>query len=269
MKFSVLMSTYIKDKPEHLRECLESITVYQSIKPDEIILVEDGPISPENSLVIKEFEKIANIKRIKLNINVGLGFALREGLNHCSTDLIARIDSDDVAIENRFEKQLDYFGKNPSTGVLGSNVQLIDISSEPMKAIRLVPELDKDIRKLMDFKNPLNHPTVMFNRKNLPEFNYENILYFEDWFLWLNLRSNKFVQFYNIQEPLLKYRVRSLDERNSKHFIKHERFFFLSAKKRNLISTSVFYYNTILRNIVRILPKKIYLILKTKFDSFH
>ena len=96
MRFSVLLSLYYKENPIFLRESLHSV-FGQTLQPDEVILVEDGPLTPALYEVVEEFAgRYSTIKRIVLEKNRGLGNALSEGLKHCSCDLVARMDTDDI-----------------------------------------------------------------------------------------------------------------------------------------------------------------------------
>ena len=106
-KFSVLMSLYIKEKPEYLRECIESI-LCQTVLPDEIVIVKDGPLTEELEQVLEEYiSKNPTLYTIvPLGKNVGLGLALAEGMHWCRNELVARMDTDDVCRNDRFEKQL-------------------------------------------------------------------------------------------------------------------------------------------------------------------
>ena len=97
IKVSVLMSIYFKEKPEYFRESLESI-LNQTYFPDEIVLVKDGPLTNELEEVIKEYKEKLNIKTVPLEKNLGLGLALKEGVLHCSNEIIIRMDTDDIAV---------------------------------------------------------------------------------------------------------------------------------------------------------------------------
>ena len=106
MQFSVLLSLYYKEKGEYLRQSLDSI-FNQTLKPDEVILVEDGPLTEALYEVLSEYSNIySNFKIVRLEKNGGLGNALNIGLAHCSFDLVARMDTDDIAKPDRFEKEI-------------------------------------------------------------------------------------------------------------------------------------------------------------------
>ncbi|MCF0114853.1 MAG: glycosyltransferase, partial [Erysipelotrichaceae bacterium] len=106
-KFSVLMSLYYKEKPENLRQCLDSL-LNQTVLPDEITIVKDGPLTDELEEVLKEYKDINPdlYTFVPLETNHGLGLALAEGIKVCRNELVARMDTDDISVSNRFEKQL-------------------------------------------------------------------------------------------------------------------------------------------------------------------
>ena len=107
-KFSVLMSVYHKDDPTYLDTALNSLTE-QTAVPDEIVLVKDGPVSQQLEEVIDAFhKKFCNLKIVALEKNSGLGNALNQGLKHCSHELVARMDSDDISgRQNIYLRRLD------------------------------------------------------------------------------------------------------------------------------------------------------------------
>lgn len=127
-KLSVLMSVYHKEKPNYLKSAMDSILVEQSQKPDEFVLVVDGPIDEKLNSIIKEYEeKFLGVLRVfRLKDNVGLGKALNYGLNKCRYNLVARADSDDINDRERFKLQLDKFKANSSIDVLGTFIDEFD-----------------------------------------------------------------------------------------------------------------------------------------------
>ena len=119
MNFSVLMSLYYKENHIYLREALESITILQSLKPNEIVIVKDGLLNEElNNLLIEFKKKTKILKIVGYKENKGLGYALNYGLKYCSNEIIFRMDSDDVARKNRFKVQIDAFISNPEISII-------------------------------------------------------------------------------------------------------------------------------------------------------
>ncbi len=188
-KFSVLMSLYVKEKPEYARECFESLLA-QTVLADEWVIVEDGELTQELYALLDEYQtKYPElIKRVPLATNVGLGLALREGVLHCSHELIARMDTDDISREDRFEKQLEMFENDPNLDICGSHIKEFITSPEEITAIREVPLTDDAIKKYQKRRDGFNHVTVMFKKQAvLKAGNYQHALLMEDTLLWVNM----------------------------------------------------------------------------------
>lgn len=185
-KFSVLMSVYAKERPEYLRESLGSI-ITQTVKPSEIVIVEDGPIPSNLEQVIQDLNrKHPSLLRIKkLYKNQGLGKALNIGLSVCSNELVARMDSDDIAVENRFAKQLELMITENQDISGGQIVEFSDDVSNIL-AKRLVPINNDEIIKFAHKRNPFNHMTVMFRKSKICAVgNYRSKPGYEDYDLWI------------------------------------------------------------------------------------
>lgn len=187
MKFSVLMSLYFKDDPNHFEEAFRSISEYQTLKPNEIILIVDGPIPDKLRVKVEEFKKNCSyLKVYYLQQNKGLGNALNYGLQQCSYDFVARMDSDDVSVHNRFEKQVNYLITNPDIVVLGSYITEFNTTIVDDNQLKKVPLSSSEIEKLLKTRNPLNHMTVIFNRQKILDIgSYHNVSYVEDYELWI------------------------------------------------------------------------------------
>lgn len=256
MSFSVLMSLYAKERPEYLRQSFDSI-FNQTFKPSEVILVEDGPLTPGLYDILDEYqEQYPELKRIPLPINGGLGNALNEGLKHCSYDLVARMDSDDIAVPDRFEKQINVFKNFSQVEVVSSWIQEFDSESGEKIAIRKLPEFPFEIYKYGKKRCPVNHPVVMFKKKTV-DFagGYLPFPLFEDYYLWVRLLLNG-ARFYNIQECLLNFRT-SPDMYKRRGGIKHafdEVRFQSHIRKLGYISRFQFFSNVCIRFITRICP---------------
>ena len=206
-KFSVLMSIYIKDKPEYLEKALCSIWDNQILKPNEIILVKDGLLTKELDCLIQKFSKKKPVKVITLKKNLGLGLALQNGVEHCSYEYIARMDSDDIAYPERFKKQISFLTNNTHIDILGSYISEFNGSIHNIKSVRKVPKNHSEIIKNLRARCPLNHPTVVLRKSALIKAgNYKPFYLKEDIFLWLRLYACNF-KFENLTECLLYFRT--------------------------------------------------------------
>lgn len=188
-KFSVLMSVYIKEKSEYFKECMDSI-LNQTVKPDEIVIVFDGPISDNLNLMINKYceENRGLIKLIKNKNNKGLGLALADGVPNCSYDLIARMDTDDIAVEDRFERQLKMFVNDPNLDICGSHIIEFEGNIDNVISYRKVPILHEDIVEYQKQRSAFNHMTVMYKKDSvLKAGNYEHCPLMEDDMMWVRL----------------------------------------------------------------------------------
>lgn len=205
-KFSVLISVYKKENPLFLDKALNSI-IKQTLKPNEIVLVEDGLLTNElDGIIQKYIDKYhGTFKVIKFKKNRGLGIALHDGLLECSNDIVFRMDSDDISLPNRFQKQMAVFSKQ-NVDVVGSNIAEYDENMEKEISRRIVPEKNLDIKKKMKSRNPMNHVTVGYRKSKVLEAgNYMDMPYFEDYYLWTRMALNGCI-FYNVQEILVHVR---------------------------------------------------------------
>ncbi len=188
-KFSVLMSVYINEKPEYFDECMKSL-LNQTVLPDEIVLVYDGPVSQGIEKLVEVYnDKYEGILKIKKNeTNKGLGLALADGVPLCSYDLIARMDTDDICRADRFEKQLDYLVENPTVDVVGCHILEFDKDQSDIVAAREVPLKHDDIVKYQKKRSAFNHVTVMMKKEAvLRAGNYKNAPLMEDDMLWADM----------------------------------------------------------------------------------
>lgn len=207
-QFSVLMSLYVREKAEYARACFESL-LSQTVPATEWVIVEDGPLTDELYALLDEYEqKYPNlIKRVPIKENVGLGLALREGVLNCTYEFIARMDTDDIAKNDRFEKQLRVFKENPELDVCGSYISEFVTTPDEITAVRKVPLSDAEIKQYQKRRDGVNHVTVMFKKQAvLKAGNYQHALLMEDTLLWVNMILSGAV-FANIGESLVYVRT--------------------------------------------------------------
>lgn len=167
-KYSFLMSVYYKEKPEYLEVSMQSM-LSQTVVPDEIIIVKDGPLTDELNNVIEKHrsnnDKLFTI--VELNKNVGLGLALNEGIKVARNELIARMDSDDICLATRCEEQLKLFDNDKELAIVGTFVDEFDTNSENIISTREVPVTNSEIYKFAKRRSPFNHPTVMYKKSKV------------------------------------------------------------------------------------------------------
>lgn len=203
-KYSVLMSLYKKEHPAYLRLALNSM-INQTVKPDEIVLVEDGLLTDELYQVVEEYKEYLHLVVNKENL--GLGLALNKGLLACKNELIARMDTDDIATLNRCEKQIQYFATHLSTTILGGQIEEFITSPDKVVGKRVVPRTDKALKEYMKKRCPFNHMTVMFKKSDVIKAgNYQDWFWNEDYYLWIRLALEGFV-FANLPDTLVYARV--------------------------------------------------------------
>lgn len=214
VEVSVLMSLYWRERAEWLREALESVWG-QSVVAREVVLVLDGPVGEELMGVVREFEETGEGPRLKvvaLKENVGLGRALAEGMKHCECELVARMDTDDVMVPERLERQWGYMAEHGDVAVCGAWIDEFvtgERGEKTVVATRKLPEGDEEIKRFGKGRNPMNHPVVMF-RKSCVEAagGYEHFPLFEDYYLWVKMMVKDEI-FHNLQESLLMFRQSS------------------------------------------------------------
>lgn len=257
--FSVLLSVYYKENPEFLEKSIESIYFGQTLKPDEIILVEDGSLTEELYSTIENLKNHIGkeiLKTVKLEKNMGLGNALRIGIEKCSNELIARMDTDDIAYPNRFEEQIKYFKNYPETDVLGTFMSEFTDNINNIICIKDAPDNKTDMKKYMKLRDPVNHPSVMFKKSKVLEAgNYKEIFLNEDSYLWGRMLSKGYV-FRNIQEPLVYFRTTddTYKRRGGWKYIKAEYGLQKEFLKLGIINRVEFLRNITLKNIIRLMP---------------
>jgi glycosyltransferase involved in cell wall biosynthesis len=169
-KYSVLMSLYIKEKPDYLRQSINSM-ISQTVLPDEIVIVKDGPLTSELEEVLKvytvKYPKLFNI--VVSDKNLGLGLALNLGLGQCRNELVARMDTDDISLPERCEKQLQAFDRDKNLVIAGTMVDEFYDNPEEIISSRIVPTTHNEIYEFAKRRSAFNHPTVMYKKSKVLE----------------------------------------------------------------------------------------------------
>lgn len=243
MKFSVLMSVYKSDNAEYLLRAIESVTIDQTLKPTQLVLVKDGPVSEEIDAIITKMQPTLNnigieFAVISKEVNAGLAAALNTGLEYCKYEYVARMDSDDVSLPNRFELELPYIADNPSISVLGGGItEFEDDEKVPIQA-RIVPQKHDEIVDMLRTRNAMNHVTVVFKKSDIVKLGgySENFGKLEDYKLWVDAVCAG-LKLQNISDVCVNVRVGAgfIERRSNKREIQDWDMLQCYLKEANLI----------------------------------
>lgn len=207
-KYSVLMSVYKNENADHLKTSIDSI-LKQTYKCEQFVIVKDGPLTEELNNVIDFYEKKHRdiIEVCVLDKNMGLGYALNEGLKKCKNQLVARMDSDDIALRDRCMKQIKVFEEHSEYDIVGTYIDEFIDEPDNIVSTRKLPITHKEIVKFARRKTPFNHPTVMYKKDAVLRCGgYSHRRRAEDLELFTKM-VNKGCVGYNIPESLLLYRT--------------------------------------------------------------
>lgn len=261
MKFSLLLSVYRNDSPCHLYQALFSVWDEQIVKPDQIVLVKDGPLTQELNTEIESWcNKLGFVlKVVPLSKNVGLGRALSHGLRECAHEWVARFDSDDISHPLRFKKQLDYIKLHPRVDIVGAWIAEFENEYHRTHAYRRLPVEHSHISSFAKKRNPFNHMTVMYRKdKVFDAGSYQDNYLYEDYALWVRMINNGAVTA-NIPEVLVYARTGNGMEirRGGIKYAKSEILAQLGFYQLGFINKRQFYTNLLLRVPIRLIPGKI------------
>lgn len=254
-KFSVAMSIYKSDVPADLKTALESI-VNQTLPPDEIVIVADGPIPAELEAVVKAVDYgQTQLTFLPQEVNRGLGAALRIAVEHARYDYVARMDSDDISLPDRFEKQMKCFREDSALSIVGGMITEFVDTPDNVMGRRILPLEDKDIKEYMKSRSGLNHVTVIFKKDDLlragsylPDFKQE------DYYLWARMMEAG-CKFGNIPDIVVNVRSgrNQFARRGGMAYFKDVLAFNRWMKDHHLISLPRMIYNILVRGCVQFL----------------
>ncbi len=254
LRFSVVMSVYKNDNPIAVREALESI-VSQTLPPDEIVVVADGIISEDLEAIIKNMDYIhTELTFLPQEVNKGLGAALRIAVENAKHEYVARMDSDDISLPDRFEKQMRCFEKNDELSVVGGMITEFVDTPDNITGKRVLPCDDKDIKRFMRSRSGINHVTAIFKKKDLLRVgNYQPFFGQEDYYLWMRMIKQGCV-FLNIPDVVVNVRSGKIQyaRRGGYTYVKSQLTLFNYMYKEGVISLSRLFYNYFIRIVVQL-----------------
>jgi glycosyltransferase involved in cell wall biosynthesis len=206
-QFSVLLPVWAGDRPDHLAEAFRSTVDAQTRRPDEVVIVRDGPVPAALSDALAELADASPVpvKLVELDRNVGLGMALDAGLANCAHDVVARMDADDISLPHRFAVQLPVIEEGAD--IVGSGLLEFGEHGGDVVGSRTPPTRPEDIRERARFADPFNHPTVVYRRSKVRAVGgYTDFALMEDYLLWAKMIVAG-ARVANVAEPLVQYRV--------------------------------------------------------------
>lgn len=283
LKFSVIISIYENNVPELLRAALYSL-LGQTLLPDEILIVADGPVpvlleqevqsfrfkvqslpqssppspsSPQRSLLASHpgGKGVPEVTYLPLEMHGGLGEAMRRAVEVAKGDYVARMDADDICLPDRFEKQMKCFEEDPTLSVVGGQIAEFDGDVKNITGRRVVPLRHDEIVKYMKSRNGMNHVTTILKKKDLVDSgNYQPFFLLEDYYLWIRMIQHGF-RFKNIKEDVVLVRAgkEQMDRRGGIEYFIRQCEVFKYMLKANFISLPRFLMNITERGIVHVL----------------
>lgn len=250
------MSVYKDENPEYLSKALESI-LKQTLLPDEIVIVEDGLLTEDLYKILSQYaEQCSMIKRISFAQNRGLGLALHDGVLACQNKWIARMDTDDIAKPERFQKQMLFLQQHPDIALLGTGIEEFSENEDKPDSVTLLPTNHKKILEFAKRRNPFRHMTVIFRKEAVLESgNYRHFLWFEDYDLWVRMLIRGFKSA-NLPEVLVSVRANPamFARRGGWKYLKQDIRFQILLYEEHFIGLMVFLENVGMRGIVRLIP---------------
>lgn len=257
--FSVLLPFYAGDQPAFVVRAIESVTLEQTLKPSQVVLVQDGPVSEELASAVSEVLTRVDVpvQHVVLEQNQGLSAALNAGLQVCAFDVVARADADDISVPKRFEIQIPVMAQGIS--LLGSALAEFSDDEDVTGVVRSQPVNHTDIVDYAKFHDPFNHPSVVYSKEAVLGLGgYEHLDLMEDYLLFSKMLHSG-VRSANMPDVLVKYRVGAgaYKRRGGMRLLKSE--WALQKKLRGMGFTSRFQFvrNVAIRCGYRLVPEGI------------
>ncbi len=205
--FSLLIAVWRGDDPAFLRDAFVSSVQEQTRRPAQVVLVQDGqvpePLAEEIARLVATSP--VPVDHVVMADNLGLGPALDRGLAACHHEIVARMDADDVSLPVRFERQLPMI--EAGADIVGSGLLEFGSSVDQVVGRRTPPTDPDEIRRVMRFRDPFNHPTVVYRRSAVQAAGgYTDMALMEDYLLFARMLDSG-ARPANLAEPLVRYRV--------------------------------------------------------------
>jgi len=260
--FSVLLPVYAGDQPEFFFRAISSATREQELRPRQLVVVCDGPVPEEISEFLhraargEETEVLGNtdVRVVRLKHNMGLANALNIGLAHCSHEIVARVDADDISLPQRFAIQIPLIEEG--LGLLGSAIQEFSDDEAEAGLVRSMPTSEEEIRRVISYRSPFAHPSVVYRKSAVEAVGgYEHLQLMEDYLLFARMVAAG-VPCGNTPEVLVRYRVGSgaYKRRGGRHMLRSEMRLQKIFRSEGIVSNAQFARNLAIRGGYRLIP---------------
>ena len=207
--YSVLMSVYINDVRDWVKEAIESM-LNQTVRTNDFVVICDGQVKKEVDDLLSDYEnRLPDIFHVyRKDQNEGLGPTLAFGITKCKNELVARMDADDISKIDRCEKELSFFASNPQLDVVGCWEDEFENLPENRIAIHKVPTGVSNVYSSMKRRCSLLHPTVIYKKSSVIQCgNYHDVRLFEDYDLFMRMIVECEMLGDNVPESLYLMRV--------------------------------------------------------------
>jgi glycosyltransferase involved in cell wall biosynthesis len=257
--FALLMTVYGGDREGYVRAAFRSAVDDQELRPDQVILVQDGPVSPELALCLKELVVTSPVEVTFLHLaqNRGLGPALDAGLQASRYDIVARMDADDVAMPHRFRMQVPLV--QAGADLVGAGLLEFGRDIDDVVGQRIPPADPFDIARYSRLHDPFNHPTVVYRRSAVIAVGgYGDLPLMEDYWLFVRMIANG-ARVVNVAVPLVYYRVGAgaYQRRGGRDLLRSELRLQREMRREGYISGAQYWRNVIVRGGYRLVPTPI------------
>ena len=257
--FSVLLPVYRGDRADFLRRSLASVTVEQTLPPDEVVIVRDGPVPDELEGALAsarrgELTGAVPVRLVELAENVGLALALEAGLAEVAHDVVARQDADDISVPERFATQLPLIAAGYD--LVGSAIQEFDDEADTDGLIRRQPSDPEQIRRAVALRDPFNHPSVVYRAAAVRAVGgYQPLDLMEDYWLFARMIHHG-VRATNVPRALVRYRVGAgaYARRGGLRLLRSELDLQARMRRAGVITTSQYARNLAVRASYRLVP---------------
>lgn len=255
--FTVLLSVYCKESPLYLSQSLSSIWDDQHQQPGQIVLVKDGPLTPDLNAVIDDWIiRLGDIITVVgLPENIGLAGALNKGLQYCRFDLVARMDTDDLAMPERFKLQVLFMNSQPEVAVSSGFIEEWNTDFTIKLSSRSLPITHNEIVAFAKLRSPISHPAAIFRKSVILDVGGYEDIYPEDHLLWIRV-IQKGYKLANIPDVLLRMRTgEEFVTRRGYNFLKGELASYWLMYQSGFLSVGEYIRATVLRSLVRLAPR--------------